>query len=259
MVDVAGNTSAVKTSAAFKFDNTQPNGSISFTGKIGSSGSAKDVYLTGSSWGTTPYASVSTSDGHSGVKSSSLSCTSSNTNIATVSNTGTKTNITIKSRKGSINQYNYLEEYTTIKCTLTVTDNAGNSKTITLNKNVGNGWVASNKRACPSGSYVGEHSDWYYSNGLNKVVGWIYVYNIFTTHNLYYYTNSNGLVLTGWQQIGGVWYYLNDICTFLTTYTTTSGYNYPDGAMVWSDTLVRSDGSRWTFNESGACISGSGC
>ncbi|MCI9585610.1 MAG: hypothetical protein HFH45_03135, partial [Bacilli bacterium] len=258
--DVAGNTSAVKTSAVFKFDNTVPTGSLSFTGSLGTSGSNNDnVYVTGSSWGTTPYASASSSDGHSGVKTSSLSCTSSNTNVATVSNTGTKTNITVKSRKGSANNYHYLQEVATISCTLTVTDNAGNSKSFSLSKLAGNGWYSSGKFNCSTGK-PGGYSNWYYSNGLNKTLGWIYTYHPMLKTNIYYYTNSSGLMLKGWQQIGGTWYYLNDWCAYRVNYKTSSNYDYPDGGMIWNDTLIRvSDNAKWTFNSNGACTSGSGC
>ncbi|MCI9084345.1 MAG: hypothetical protein HFH46_01840, partial [Bacilli bacterium] len=258
--DVAGNTSAVKTSAVFKFDNTVPTGSISFTGSLGTSGSNSDnVYVTGSSWGTTPYASASSSDGHSGVKTSSLSCTSSNTNVATVSNTGTKTNITVKSRKGSANNYHYLQEVATISCTLTVTDNAGNSKSVSLSKLAGNGWYPSGKFNCPTGK-ADNYRNWYYSNGLNKAIGWIYTYHPTLKTNIYYYTNSSGLMLKGWQQIGGIWYYLNDWCAYRVTYKTSSNYSYPDGGMIWSDTLIRiSDNAKWTFDSNGKCTSGSGC
>ena len=259
--DVSGNTSNQAVSALFKFDNTVPTGSISFTGSLGTSGSNNDnVYVTGTSWGATPYASASSSDGHSGVKTTSLSCTSSNTNVATVANNNFgQAVITIKSRKGTANNYQYLQETATINCTLTVTDNAGNSKSVSLSKLAGNGWFPGGNLTCSTGK-GGSYKNWYYANGLNKAVGWIYTYHPTLKTNIYYYTNSNGLMVRGWQQIGGTWYYLNDYCTYNMTYKTTSGYQYPDGGMIWNDTLIRkSDNAQWKFDSNGKCTSGSGC
>jgi len=238
--DTVNNTSNQVVSALFKFDNTLPAGSISFAGSKGSVSinnvNNDNVYVTGTSWGTTPYSSASSSDGHSGVKSSSLSCSSNNTNVATVSNTGTRSNVTIKSRKGSTNSYHYLQEAATISCTLTVTDNAGNSRSVSSSALVG------------------------YANGLNKAVGWIYTWHPYLKTNIYFYSNSSGLMLRDWQKIGGYWYYLNDWCTYNVTYKTNSNYDYPDGGMIWNDTLIRtSDNSKWTFNANGQCTSGSGC
>ena len=266
--DSVGNTSNQVVSALFKFDNTVPTGSIAFTGSKGtvsiSNVNNENVYVTGTSWGTKPYAAKSASDSHSGVKSSTLSCSSNNTNVATVANaagtTGTKYEITIKSRKGSANIYHYLQEAATISCSLTVTDNAGNSKSVSASALAGNGWYTWGTPVTCSYNSSYKTKNWAYSNGLNHVNGWVYTWNPGLTVDIYYYTNSSGTMLRDWQKIDGYWYYLNDWCSYRHAYKTNSNYNYPDGGMIWNDTLIRvSDNSKWTFNGSGKCTSGSGC
>lgn len=70
---------------------------------------------------------------------------------------------------------------------------------------------------------------YYYSNDNGVMqTGWI-KYN----KNYYYYADSSGVLAEGWKKISGKWYYFNDNNTMQTGQITLSGFTYylKDGAM----------------------------
>ena len=253
--DVSGNTSNQVISALFKFDNIKPTGTIIFNGQKGDS-SASGAYIVGPTFNSAPYASSITNDEHSNIKSSSLSCSSSNHTIAVPNIINqNKVDINIQQTKGSEDpDYHYLQEDTIVTCTLDITDNAGNTTTVSNSEKFGNGWFSNNSTTCSNGNSI---KTWNFISGMKKITGWVYTYWTWTNANIYYYFDSEGTMLRGWQKINGTWYFFYGGCDL--SYTIGSGYYYPDGGMLWNDSITDANGNKWTFGSNGACTSGSGC
>ena len=51
---------------------------------------------------------------------------------------------------------------------------------------------------------------WFLFNGTNYMTGWQYV------GGKWYYMDSSGAMLTGWQKVNGTWYYMSDSGAMLT-------------------------------------------
>lgn len=99
--------------------------------------------------------------------------------------------------------------------------------------NTGNGNYLANMWALIDGKYYRFDSH-----------GYAYVYAWFkdAQNNSWYYLGANGEMYTGWQCIGGIWYYLNP----------QRGTNY--GVML-SNTVAQINGKYYAFSQDGSMIS----
>lgn len=99
--------------------------------------------------------------------------------------------------------------------------------------NTGNGNYLANMWALIDGKY--------YRFDAN---GYAYVYAWFkdNQNNSWYYLGANGEMYTGWQNVNGIWYYLNP----------QRGTNY--GVML-SNTVAQINGKYYAFNQDGSMIS----
>ena len=106
------------------------------------------------------------------------------------------------------------------------------------------------KSGFPRGSMVKSH--------------WAKIRSVGTNNFYWYYFNENGIMLTGWQQIGGYWYYFNSFGSmtigwqqiggswyFLRQYTNQFGTG-PEGSML-ANTSAYINGKTYYFNASGVC------
>ena len=92
---------------------------------------------------------------------------------------------------------------------------------------------------------------WFLFNGTNYMTGWQYV------GGKWYYMDSTGAMLTGWQKVNGTWYYMSDSGAMLTGWQFINGYwyfLYDSGAMA-TGWLKR--GNTWyLLADSGAMLTG---
>ena len=73
---------------------------------------------------------------------------------------------------------------------------------------------------------------------------WAKVKSAGTSTYYWYYFNANGIMLTGWQQIGGSWYFLRQ--------TANQFGTGPEGSML-ANTSAYINGKTYYFNASGVC------
>ena len=105
-------------------------------------------------------------------------------------------------------------------------------------------------------SYV-TNTDWEkhiknnFERGAALKLVWAQIYDSSRGLYFWYHFDSAGVMQTGWfKDADGYWYYLKPNYDFCTP--------GPDGSMIASATCTI-DGSSYTFNASGCCISGNGC
>ena len=89
-----------------------------------------------------------------------------------------------------------------------------------------------------AGTWKYVNDQWKYQRGTNK-----FAYNEWIKDNgKYYYIGNDGIMKTGWQQINGVWYYLNPVSdgtrgAMMTGYQTIDGktYYFDDSGAMWAN------------------------
>ena len=249
-------------STYIRIDKTNPTGSITFHGHTGYVRSDQLAFIYGDKLGEGPYANVSSSDDRSGISTKYVYCTTTDSSIATANCSSTLCKIDIKSGK---NGTEFRQEPAVISCRLTITDKAGNINTIISNQNVGNGWIVVTPNTCTNGK---TNNYWNYVDNYKVVKNsWIHTYWHRTNNYLWYYAEADGKIASDWKMINGKWYFfyrVSDNCEYFdfTTAAASSSqpYDYPFGAMVWNDTVIKkSTNEKWTMNSDGVCISGRGC
>ena len=90
--------------------------------------------------------------------------------------------------------------------------------------------------------WIYDSGTWYYAtaNGSLRTNG------KYTIGGYQYYFNSNGVMVTGWKKISGVWYYFDP----------GADDGYPTGAMIVNG-WITDDGARYYLGSSGAMYTGS--
>ncbi|MCI6265757.1 MAG: InlB B-repeat-containing protein, partial [Erysipelotrichaceae bacterium] len=89
-----------------------------------------------------------------------------------------------------------------------------------------------------------------YTTGAKLENIWAYIYDSTRSKYYWHWFGTDGWMSTGWFKLDGVWYYgrnWDNQCT-----------NGPDGGIITSATCTI-DGASYTFDASGACVSGNGC
>ena len=93
---------------------------------------------------------------------------------------------------------------------------------------------------------------------------WALIRTVGTDNYYWYYFDANGVMLTGWQQIGGYWYYMNTDGHMQTGWQYIGGAWYflrqstnqygtgPEGSML-ANTSAYINGKTYYFNSSGVC------
>ena len=79
------------------------------------------------------------------------------------------------------------------------------------------------------GWFQEEDGSWRYilKNGYYKSNSWLQ-----DTDGKWYYFNDQGIAVTGWNQIGGTWYFMYDDCSMAAGTTTPDGYQV-DESGAW--------------------------
>lgn len=86
-------------------------------------------------------------------------------------------------------------------------------------------WYLFDERGYMDYSWKKSEGNWYYlgeSNDGSLKTGWIYDKN----YKAWFYSNSNGVMLTGWQKISNEWYYFDTTGAMKTEWINDSGKDY---------------------------------
>ena len=96
---------------------------------------------------------------------------------------------------------------------------------------------------------------WYYLNPANdnkRAKGFFK-----DSQGYWYFTDSNGVMQKGWQEVNGTWYYFDDDGIMVTGWqemdTNVWYYFNPDTGGMISNTTIYDDGAYWAFDENGVC------
>lgn len=93
---------------------------------------------------------------------------------------------------------------------------------------------------------------------------WAKITSVGTSNSYWYYFNANGIMLTGWQQIGAYWYYMNKSGSMVTGWLQDGSSWYflrqhtnqygtgPEGSML-ANTSAYIGNKTYYFNSSGVC------
>ena len=103
-----------------------------------------------------------------------------------------------------------------------------------------------------------------FARGAMIKSNWVKIRSIGTNNFYWYYFDANGIMLTGWQSIGGYWYYMNSSGQMTTGWQQIGGSWYflrqtanqygtgPAGSML-ANTSAYINGKTYYFNASGVC------
>ena len=97
-----------------------------------------------------------------------------------------------------------------------------------------------------------ENNIWYYYVNDEKSTGWL---NLLGT---WYYMNESGAMATGWVNVNGTWYYMNESGAMVTGWANVNGiwyYMNESGEMI-TGWLSHSDGNKYYLGQNGAMYVG---
>lgn len=260
-VDNAENTSDWSEKYYFKVDKTNPTAKLLTSAS--NNVSANPTYMLVGSTITQQSRTISNynltkeeSDAESGIASSEITCTATKNG----SNVEIKTEET-DSKFVVYNEVDKNADYVIyVSCTLSVIDNAGNKATATRATNLGSGWYlypGGFEYLAKGTNLTGWHYLWWYNGTNPQTTRWYYFYTGTETAAANSCTGTKYNYAQGWcKEIGGYsgWYYLKKDGDTLGALPSW----YPLGSM-FANLTTTINGSSYTFNASGRCISGSGC
>ena len=86
-----------------------------------------------------------------------------------------------------------------------------------------------------------------YQRGAMIKSNWARIKSAGTSNYYWYYFNENGIMLTGWQQIGDYWYYFNNFGSMTTGWQSIGGYWYYMNSSGQMTTGWQQIGGSWYF------------